>query len=137
MTNTNGFDDFDLKVQCEEFYRSEGYDNDMIDEFVRQDIEAIKMSKQTVTFIDISTIYDQLELSNEEVEWIADVGLKNVSYGDAMFTLIGNVFALDCLLEGYEDYHKNNIANKSMTRDDFANKFWEVVDDNDYVNLEN
>lgn len=137
MTNTNGFDDFDLKVQCEEFYRSEGYDNDMIDEFVRQDIEAIKMSKQTVTFIDISAIYDQLELSNEEVEWIADVGLKNVSYGDAMFTLIGNVFALDCLLEGYEDYHKNNIANKSMTRDDFANKFWEVVDDNDYVNLEN
>ena len=147
MTNTNGFDDFDTKVTAEEFYRSEGYDNDMIDEFVRQDItaeefyrmdvQAIKASKQTVTFIDISAIYDQLELSNQEVEWIADVGLKNVSYGDAMFTLVGNVFALDCLLEGYEDYHKNNIANKSMTRDDFANKFWEVVDDNDYVNLEN
>ena len=132
----NGFDDFDAKLTAEDVYRSEGYDNDTIDEFVRQDIEAIKASKHTVTFIDISDIYDQLELSNEEVEWIADVGLKNVSYGDAMFTLVGNVFALDCLLEGYEDYHKNNIANKSMTRDDFANKFWEVVDTADYINLE-
>jgi len=36
----------------------------------------------------------------------------------------------------YEDYHKNVIANKSMTREDFAKKFWEIVDDADYINLE-
>jgi hypothetical protein len=40
------------------------------------------------------------------------------------------------MLEAYEHYHQKVIANKSMTRDDFANKFWEIVDDADYINLE-
>jgi len=90
----------------------------------------------TVTFVSISDIYDQLELTNQEVEWIADRAWSNVSYGDSSYTLIGNVFALDCMLEAYEDYHNTVIANKSMTRDDFANKFWEIVDAADYIDLE-
>ena len=95
------------------------------------------MSKTfTVSLVNISDIYDHLELTNNEVEWIADRAWSNVSYGDATYTLIGNAFALDCMVEEYESYHKNVIANKSMTRDDFANKFWEVVNDADYINLE-
>ena len=90
----------------------------------------------TATFVHLSDLYDHLELTNQEVEWIADKAWSNVSFGDATYTLIGNLFALDCMLEAYEDYHKNVIANKSMTRDDFANKFWEVVNDADYINLE-
>ena len=92
--------------------------------------------KTTVTFVSISDIYDQLELTNQEVEWIADRAWSNVSYGDSSYTLIGNVFALDCMLEAYEDYHNTVIANKSMARDDFANKFWEIVDAADYIDLE-
>ena len=95
------------------------------------------MRKTTVTCIDLSDIYTHLELADYEVEWIDNVAWSNVSYGDADFTLIGNLFALELLLDGYEDYHKNNIANKSMTREDFTNKFWEIVDDADYINLEN
>lgn len=38
----NGFDDFDAKVTAEEFYRGEGYDNDTIDEFVKQDEELLQ-----------------------------------------------------------------------------------------------
>jgi len=95
------------------------------------------MSKTTtVTLVNISDVYDQLELTNQEVEWIADRGFDCVSFGDSQYTLIGNVFALDCMLEAYEDYHRNVIANKSMTRDDFANKFWEIVGEADYINLE-
>ena len=94
------------------------------------------MRKTTVTFVSISDIYDHLELTNNEVEWIADRAWSNVSYGDSSYTLIGNVFALDCMLEAYEEYHHNVIANKSMTRDDFANKFWEIVDAADYIDLE-
>ena len=94
------------------------------------------MRKTTVTFVSISDIYDQLELTNQEVEWIADKAWSGVSFGDANYTLIGNVFALDCMLDAYEDYHRNVIANKSMTRDDFANKFWEIVDAADYIDLE-
>ena len=95
------------------------------------------MSKTTtVTLVNISDVYDHLELTNQEVEWIADKSWSNVSYGDSSYTLVGNVYALDRMLYEYEDYHKNVIANKSMTRDDFANKFWEIVDDADYINLE-
>lgn len=94
------------------------------------------MRKTTVTFVNLSDIYDHLELSHQEVEWIADTGFDCVSYGDAFATLIGNRYALDCMVEAYEHYHKNVIANKSMTRDDFCNKFWEAVDSADYINLE-
>ena len=94
------------------------------------------MRKTTVTFVNLSDIYDQLELTHQEVEWIADRGFDCVSYGDAFATLIGNRYALDCMVEAYEDYHKNVIANKSMTKQDFCDKFWEVVDSDDYINLE-
>ena len=33
----NGFDDFDTKQQAEEFYRSEGWQEDHVQEFVTQD----------------------------------------------------------------------------------------------------
>jgi hypothetical protein len=96
-----------------------------------------KVSKTvTVTLVNISDVYDHLGLTDYEVEHIADVAWSNVSYGDAQYTLVGNVFALDQMLEAYEHYHKNVIANKSMTRDDFANKFWEIVGEADYINLE-
>jgi len=38
------------------------------------------MSKTTtVTLVNISDVYDQLELTNQEVEWIADRGFDCVS----------------------------------------------------------
>lgn len=94
------------------------------------------MRKTTVTFVNLSDIYDHLELTNAEVEWIADKAWTGVSFGDASFTLIGNHFALDCMSDAYEDYHKNVIANKSMTQKDFADKFWQVVGEWDYINME-
>ncbi len=94
------------------------------------------MRKTTVTFVNLSDIYDHLQLTNAEVDWIADKGFDCVSYGDAFATLIGNRYTLDCMVEAYEDYHRNVIANKSMTKDDFIRKYWEVVDSSDYINLE-
>ena len=95
------------------------------------------MSKTTtVTLVNISDVYDHLGLTNDEVDFIADNAWTGVSYGDAMFTLVGNVYALDRMVEAYEDYHLTVIVNKSMTRDDFANKFWEIVGEADYINLE-
>ena len=95
------------------------------------------MSKTvTVTLVNISDVYDHLGLTDYEIDHIANLAWRSNSYGDATYTLVGNVYALDRMLYEYEDYHKNVIANKSMTRDDFANKFWEIVDDADYINLE-
>lgn len=95
------------------------------------------MSKTTtVSLVNISDIYDHLELTDDEVDFIADNAWVGVSYGDSSFTLIRNVYALDRMLDAYEDYHLTAIVNKSMTRDDFCDKFWEIVDDADYINLE-
>jgi hypothetical protein len=94
------------------------------------------MVKTTVTCVDLSDIYDYLELSYTEIDGIADRAWTGVSFGDADFTLIGNNFALDCMLEAYESYHKDFIENKTMTPDDFKRKFWEIVGKDDYVNLE-
>jgi hypothetical protein len=94
------------------------------------------MRKTTVTFVDLSAIYDHLELTHQEVEWIADKGFDCVSFGDTYATLIGNRYALDCMVEAYEDYHRDVIANKSMTKDDFIRKYWEIVGSDDYINLE-
>jgi hypothetical protein len=96
-----------------------------------------KVSKTvTVTLVNISDVYDHLGLTDYEIDHIANLAWRNNSYGDATYTLVGNVYALDRMLYEYEDYHKNVIANKSMTREDFANKFWEIVDEADYINLE-
>lgn len=94
------------------------------------------MRKTTVTFVNLSDIYEHLQLTQEEVDWIGDMGFDCVSYGDAFATLIGNRYALDCMVEAYERYHNTIIANKSMTKDDFMRKFWEVVDSEDFINLE-
>ena len=96
-----------------------------------------KVSKTvTVTLVNISDVYDHLGLTDYEIDHIADSAWTDVSFGDANYTLVGNVYALDQMLDAYEHYHKNVIANKSMTRDDFANKFWEIVGEADYINLE-
>lgn len=86
--------------------------------------------KTTVTFVNISDVYDHLGLTDDEIAFIANNAWTGVSYGDAHYTLIGNVFALDCMVEAAV------IANKSMNRDDFMRKFWEVVDSEDFINLE-
>ncbi len=52
----------------------------------------------SLTVISLWDILDYMELREEEVQAIADYGLSNVSYGDSLFTLIGNNFALDCIV---------------------------------------
>ncbi len=95
------------------------------------------MSKTTtVTLVNVADIYDNMGLTDGEVDFIADNAWNDVSFGDANYTLVGNVYALDQMLDAYEDYHRNVIENKSMTRDMFAHKFWKIVDDADYINLE-
>lgn len=94
------------------------------------------LRKTTVTFVNISDVYDHLGLTDDEITFIVNNAWRGVTYGDAHYTLIENVFALHYMVQAYEDYHLEVIANKSMTRDDFRRKFWEVVDSDDYINLE-
>lgn len=90
----------------------------------------------TVSFVNISDIMDAIAFEPYEVEHIYQTSFDHVSWGDAMYTLIGNQEALSCILNGYHDYHSKHIANKALTTDDIGQRFWRIVEDNDYINME-
>lgn len=104
-------------------------------------------SKYQYQCVDISEVYDYLELDNNAVDWIADSGFGCVSYGDAKATLIGNKFALSCIVNGMMSYYdwlnenEDSIPSRLLparifTKDEIEKKFWELVDKDDYINLE-
>ena len=107
------------------------------------------ITKKTLTVISLWDILDYMELRDEEVEAISDFGLSNVTWGDSMFTLIGNNFALDCIANGLEAYYdelqsltdeygqpSRSLPARLYTRKDIEEMFWAVVDEDDYINLE-
>ena len=103
----------------------------------------------TINAVSLWDILDFMELRDEEVQAISDFGLSNVSFGDSMFTLIGNNFALDCIVNGLEAYYdelqmdadeygqpSRSLPARIYTRNDITEMFWKVVDKDDYVDLE-
>ena len=103
----------------------------------------------TINAVSLWDILDFMEFTDEEVEAISDYGLSNVSYGDSLFTLIGNNFALDCIVNGLLDYYdelqsltdeygqpSRSLPARMYTREDITEMFWKVVDKDDYVDLE-
>ena len=94
------------------------------------------MIRTTVTFVDVSELYHKLGLSDDACRHVDQVGFHNVSFGDADMTLVGNVFALDCIWEGLEDYHEMTEQENPYTLETFSKKYWELLDVADYVNLE-
>ena len=107
------------------------------------------ISKKNLTVISLWDILDYMELTDEEVEAVSDFGLSNVSWGDAPYTLIGNNFALDCIVNGLEAYYdelqmdadeygqpSRSLPARLYTRKDITEMFWKVVGEDDYINLE-
>ena len=107
------------------------------------------ISKKNLTVISLWDILDYMELRDEEVEAISDYGISGVSFGDATYTLIGNNFALDCIVNGLEAYYdelqsltdeygqpSRSLPARIYTRKDITEMFWKVVDKDDYVDLE-
>jgi hypothetical protein len=103
----------------------------------------------TINAVSLWDILDFMELRDEEVQAISDFGLSNVSFGDSMFTLIGNNFALDCIVTGLEAYYdelqmdadeygqpSRSLPARIYTRKDITEMFWQVVNEDDYVDLE-
>jgi hypothetical protein len=103
----------------------------------------------TINAVSLWDILDFMELRDEEVQAISDYGLSNVSWGDSMFTLIGNNFALDCIVNGLMAYYdelqmdadeygqpSRSLPARVYTRQDITEMFWKVVNKDDYVDLE-
>ena len=103
----------------------------------------------SLTIVSLWDVLDYMELRDEEVEAISDYGLSNVSYGDSLFTLVGNNFALECIVTGLQAYYdelqssadeygqpSRSLPARLYTRKDIEEMFWKVVDKDDYVDLE-
>lgn len=98
------------------------------------------MTNKTVSFVNLTEVLDEIGFNSEDVEYIQDFGFSNVSWGDAEYTLIGNNFALECILSALPhliDDSDEYIPSRSIiTQEDVVTKYWELVGQDDYVNLE-
>ena len=103
----------------------------------------------TINAVSLWDILDYMEFTEDEVTAISDFGLSNVTWGDSMFTLIGNNFALDCIVNGLMAYYdelqmdadeygqpSRSLPARLYTRKDIEQMFWAVVGKDDYVDLE-
>ena len=95
------------------------------------------MRKTSVTFVDVSELYHLLDLTDDAIRHVDEVGFHYVNWSDPDLILVGSVFALNCILKGLEDYYETTGMVSPWTRDTFSNKYWQLVDVADYINLEN
>lgn len=84
----------------------------------------------TVSFVDVDSILTHIGYSEDEAEQVLDAGFSNVSWGDAVYTLIGNKFALHCIHEG------NMVLDDPFNPELITMRYWEKVGQDDYVNME-
>ena len=88
------------------------------------------VNRNVVGFVNISDVLEHMGYTEEEQEEILDAGFSNVTWGDAVYTLIGNNFALHCLHAG------NMYLDTPLAEDAVTMRFWEVVGKDDYINME-
>lgn len=91
------------------------------------------MSK-SVSFVNISDVLSHIGFGDNECWTILDYGFGNVSHGDADYTLVGNNLALYYILDGADQV---DDLDEGFTTEYITEKFWEVVGNDDYINLEN
>ena len=84
----------------------------------------------TVSFVNIDQVLEHMGYSEDEQDQILDAGFSNVSWGDALYTLIGNKFALHCIHAG------NVYLDTPLAEDAVTMRYWEVVGQEDYINME-
>jgi 3-hydroxyacyl-CoA dehydrogenase len=109
----------------------------------------VKVRHKVVGLVSLWDILEYIGFSDEEVEAIADYGFGVQFGGTATYTLIGNNFALDCIIEGLFSYYdelqlsadkfgepSRSAVSHIYTREEVTEKFWQVVGEDDYINLE-
>ena len=86
----------------------------------------------TCSYVNLTDVLMDLNhgaITDDEIHEIYDFYFDWVSFGDATYTMIGNNIALDSLRRYWTD---NGVDVESLTA-----QYWELVGENDYLNLEN
>ena len=109
--------------------------------------------KSTVTCVSFSSLTAYLGLADDEVDAVCDIGFSTVSWGDADYTLVNSDYALKCIINGLIAYYDElidkaggldfSIPERTLTteqmgirEEELRTKYWEIVERNDYIDLE-
>lgn len=80
--------------------------------------------KQTLTAVSLSEVLDRIGFNTADDADIREYGFTPVvTWGDARHTLVGARFALERILYA--------------TEQDITEQFWAIVNENDFIDLEN
>lgn len=93
----------------------------------------------TVSFVNYSDLLSHLQFTEEEELTLESLAWSNVSFGDADYTLVGNTFALNCILDAiaYGGAWEHLSGDEVLAvQNQVREKFWKFVGPQDYVNLE-
>lgn len=85
--------------------------------------------RKTVSFKNLSDVLSGLGLTDKETVHVIEVGFSNVTWGNAAYTLVGNNFALNNILDGLPSYDANQLG-------DIISRYWELVGQDDFINME-
>lgn len=94
--------------------------------------------RQTISYINLGDVLKHMGFAFGQIGDIMDMGFYEVSYGaalpgrDAPFTLIGNGYALQCIIDGQDGLQEAD----RKTEEELTEKFWEMVGDDDFINVE-
>lgn len=106
--------------------------------------------KSTVSCVSFSSLTAYLGLTDNEVDAVCDMGFSTVSWGDADYTLVNSDYALKCIIDGliayYDEYYDElndkagglnlTISERTLSEEELRTKYWEIVERNDYIDLE-
>lgn len=90
------------------------------------------ISRTTASFVHIYDVLTHIGFSDNSIDEILAIIGNDVSWGDATYTLINNAFTLELIQEAALSRHvEGDIPDETI-----AERFWEVVGKDDYINLE-
>lgn len=96
--------------------------------------------KETLTVIGLSEVLERIGFNEQDEVDIRDYGFSTcVTWGDAMYTLVGALFALDRILFSLNAvyYEPGTPSRAFLTEEDITTRFWSIVTEDDYIDLEN
>lgn len=88
--------------------------------------------RQTISYVNLGDVLQHIGFTGDQIADIMDMGFYEVSHGDAPYTLIGNGYALQCIIDGQDGLWEAN----RKTDTEITEKFWQVVSDDDFINVE-
>ena len=94
------------------------------------------MKPYTVSYVNIGDLLTELGiLSKDDREDLLSFYFDWVTYGDATYTMVSNDQVIDTLVYYWRDWPDTEVSVTEIQQK--VAKFWELVSESDYVNMEN